>query len=381
MNKNMKKMVLMQLVYSIFKSFVLIFVNIYLWKAGKSIKAVAIFNIFNYIAAFVAFYIGNKIALKSTRLNYLLSSTFFILLFALTAILGDEISRYSVLIGILGGFGDGLFFFNMNVFEASELERDEIDSFMSAVGIVGKLSSIITPVISGIVIEKFGFIYAVYMLILLLVVQMANALTLPNTKIKYLAKINIKKILSHKDYKKVLATHLIHTPFGQFLIMANSVFLYSFAKSESLMGFLNSAFAISSMLLFYIYMRAQKKYPREKLMFAGSLALALSVSLLFNPSFFSFVLFSLTISVGDAFFNKPLTGIQVYTAKKYGESHEELLGNLVFRVSLLTISRTIFYLLIFFFYVDNSSTIFRLLIIYNIASPILSYILCHKEMQ
>lgn len=380
MDKNTKKMILMELIFSIFKSFVLIFVNIYLWKTGKSIKAVAIFNIFNYIAAFISFYIGNVIALKSSKLNYLLSSSFFIMLFAITAIMGDEISKYAVLIGILGGFGDGLFYFNLNFFQASELKRNQVDSFMSAVGIVSKLSSIITPIISGLIIEKFGFAHMTYVLIGLLILQIINAISLPNRKIEYLAKVNLKKIFKEKDYKKVLSTHLIHTPFGQFIIMANSVFLYSFAKSESLMGVLNSAFAVSAILFYYIYMKMQRRYPRKKLMMVGAVALALSVSLLFKPSFMTFVLFSMTISMGDAFFNKPLTGIQVYSAKKYGSNDEELLGNLVFRVSLLTISRSVFYILILLFYVDSSSFIFKALLVYNILSPILSYTLIREEM-
>ena len=143
----------MQLVFSIFKSFVLIFVNIYLWKTGKDIKAVAVFNIFNYVAAFISFYLGNRIALKNTKLNYLMSSMCFILLFIVTSIIGDSISKYAVLIGILGGFGDGLFYFNLNVFQASDLNRDQVDNFMSIIGIATKISSVITPVISGIIID------------------------------------------------------------------------------------------------------------------------------------------------------------------------------------------------------------------------------------
>ena len=94
------QMLFMRLVYSIFKSFVLIFVNIYLWQTGKSIHAVALFNIFNYLGATISFYLGNKIALKNTKYNYLLSSISFISLFVLTAVFGDSIAEYSILIGI-----------------------------------------------------------------------------------------------------------------------------------------------------------------------------------------------------------------------------------------------------------------------------------------
>ncbi|MCC5910179.1 MAG: hypothetical protein JJT76_07060 [Clostridiaceae bacterium] len=379
MNNYAKKMIAMQLIFYIFKSFVLIFVNIYLWKTGRDIKVVAIFNLFNYIAAFVSFYIANIIALKSVKLNYLLSSISFITLFVLTAIFEESISQYAIYIGILAGFGEGLFYFNLNVFQAYYLDKNETDRFMSISGMTTKAASIITPVVSGIVIERYGFLQMVYVLMFLLGVQVFNSLSLPSTNIEYMAKINLKKMFHCKDQRKVMSTHLIHTPFGQFIIMANSVFLYSFARSEALMGYLNSAFAIAAILLYLLYIKMQKHFTRKKLTFIGVIALALSVSLLFKPSFITFVLFSLSIGLGDAFFNKPLNGVQIYSSKKYAESEEEILGNLVFRVFLLTLSRSAFYLLIYFFYVDSSSTIFTLLVIYNMLSPITSYYLVKKQ--
>jgi len=148
----------MRTIYSIFKSFVLIFINIYLWQSGKSIDAVAIFNICNYIGATISFYLANLIALKNSKYNYLLSSLAFVLLFALTAIFKESISQYAILIGFLGGFGDGFFFFNLNTFQADKLDKEEMDQFMSIMGAISKATSIVTPVVSGIIIEAFGFI-------------------------------------------------------------------------------------------------------------------------------------------------------------------------------------------------------------------------------
>ncbi len=379
MTKHTYKMILMQLIYSIFKSFVLIFVNIYLWKMGKSIKAVAIFNLFNYIAAFSIFFIANRIALKNVKFNYFFSSLSFILLFILTAVLGDSISRYAFLIGILGGFGDGLFFFNLNIFQSGVLNRDEVDKFMSATGITSKISSIATPLISGIVIEKFGFIYMVYVLIILLLFQIINVIFLPTSKVKTIAKLNFKKLITIKSFRNVFATHAIISPYGQFIIMANSVFLYSFVESESLMGVLNSLFAISAILFYYIYIRIQKYVTRKKLMFFGALSYVIAVLLLFKPSFTTFVVFSLSVCVGDAFFNKPLVGLQLYDSKKYADNESEMLGNLGLRVLLLTTGRSMFYVLVFLFYNDISSIIFKVLIMYNICSPLISYELCKKD--
>lgn len=366
-------MLFMRLVYSIFKSFVLIFVNIYLWQTGKSIHAVALFNIFNYFGATVSFYWGNKIALKNTKYNYLLSSLSFIALFAMTAVLGDSIAHYSILIGILGGFGDGFFFFNLNTFQASELNRDEIDRFMSLLGIISKVSSVLTPAISGFIIDRFGFMTMIYTLMFLVSLQFVNALFMPDSHINSMAKINVSKIRMNKSFMKLMATHATRAPYSQFSIVANSVFLYYFAQSELQTGYLNSSFAIASILLFMVYQASQKKVSRKRLMLIGSIAHSMAMLVLFKPSLTTFIIYSLSINIGGAFFGNPLTGLQIHTSKKYSDSQEEMLGNLISRVCMLTSGRVTFFILLLLFYTDFTSPIFYGFLAYNIVIPVVSY--------
>ncbi|SFI19456.1 hypothetical protein SAMN05192551_10845 [Tindallia magadiensis] len=381
MGDSIKKMVFSQAIYSIFKSFIMIFVNIYLWQTGESIQGVALFNMFNYTAAFLSFYIANKIALVNMKLNYIGSSLAFIMLFTITAIFQEGVNDYAALMGIFGGIGDGLFFFNMNYYQAYQLDREEADTFMSMVGMVTKASSIGTPVLSGIVISRFGFNAMIYVLLLLVTAQMVNGIFLPKTNIQSMFRINIKKMFRCKDQKRILLTHAIHAPYGQFIIMANSVFLYSFTRSEVVMGYLNTAFAIASILLYMVYLKLRSHFTRKTLTQIGVLALGLSIAVLFKPDFWTFVVFSLTVGLGDAFFNKPLTGAQIYYAKQYSEDERDVLGNLATRVLLLTTGRCIFYLLVFFFYEDYTSPIFTIFLGYNLISPYVSYRLAKKQME
>lgn len=373
------QMLFMRLIYSIFKSFVLIFVNIYLWKTGKSIDAVALFNIFNYLGATLSFYLGNIIALKNTKYNYLLSSISFISLFALTAIYGDKISTISMLIGILGGFGDGFFFFNLNTFQASELDKNEMDRFMSLLGIISKVSSILTPGISGLIIYNYGFMTMIYVLIFLVTLQFVNSLFMPNSKTEAMAKINFKAIKNNKHFRNTIATHCIRAPYSQFSIVANSVFIYYFAKSELQTGYLNSFFAIASVILFMIYQFSQKKVSRKRLMLIGAIAHSLAMLLLFKPTLITFVIYSLSLSIGGAFFGHPLTGLQIHTSKKYSNSQEEMLGNLISRVFMLTAGRVSFFVLLLLFYKDFNSPIYYVFLVYNVGIPLVSYWLVKEE--
>ncbi|SDZ04217.1 MFS transporter [Tindallia californiensis] len=381
MSDNIKKMVFSQTIYSIFKSFIMIFVNIYLWQTGESMQGVALFNIFNYTAAFLSFYIANKIALVNMKLNYIGSSLAFILLFTITAIFQEGVNDYAALMGIFGGIGDGLFFFNMNYYQAYQLDREEADTFMSMVGMVTKASSIGTPVISGMVINRFGFNAMIYALLLLVIAQMLNAISLPKANIQHMFRINFKKMLQCKDQKRILLTHAIHAPYGQFIIMANSVFLYSFTRSEVVMGYLNTLFAIASILLYMVYLKLRSHFTRKNMTRIGVFALAFSIMVLFQPNFWTFIIFSLTVGLGDAFFNKPLTGAQIYYAKQYSDDEREVLGNLMTRVFLLTTGRCVFYLLVFFFYKDYTSPIFTIFLGYNLLSPYVSYRLARKQME
>ncbi|MBN2260063.1 MAG: hypothetical protein JW702_05945 [Clostridiales bacterium] len=379
MNKTTKMMISMRLIYSIFKSFIFIFVNIYLWKSGNNFQSVAVFNIFNYLGATVSFYLANLIALKNMRFNYIISSMCFLFVFGLTAVLGDSISQYALLIGLLGGFGDGFFFFNLNTFQADELDKYEMDRFMSIIGGMNKASTIITPIVSGIIIEQFGFIFMIYILLALIIIQFVISIKMPNKKIKSMGKIRIKESFGNRAYRKIVWTNLLQTPYSQFSIMANSVFLYSLWTSELVIGFLNALFSVVSIFMFFFYRMMLKKIERKRLMLVGALSSSLVLLLLIKPTLTTFIIFGITLSLGSAFFSTPLVGIQLGTAKIYSDNESEMLGNLILRVILLNIGRIGFFILAYFFYQDFTSPIFIVFLIYNFFGPLLSYQLANNE--
>ncbi|PAB57369.1 MFS transporter [Anaeromicrobium sediminis] len=378
MNREYKQIIFLRLIYSIFKSFVLIFVNIYLWKTSKDIKSVAIFNSCNYIAAFLSFYIANRIALKNMKINYILSSISFISLFIITAILKENTYHYAPIIGFLGGCGDGMFFFNLNFFQANKLDKEAADKFISILGMVNKASSIITPLISGIVIEKYGFIYMIYTLVILLIIQFINVMFIPSSKIHSLGKLNFKR-LKNKDFLKITMTNGILTPYWEFGIISYSIFLFSFSNKEGLTGMLNSGFSLLAILFYYLYIRLTEKVERKNLMFMGSLCLSIAMVFLIKPMFTGFLIYSFMIVIGDSFFSKPLVGIQLYITKKYSETMEDVFDNLILRVFFLTMGRVIFHALMYFFFTGYDSLIFKVLLFYNMLIPYVTYRLGESE--
>ncbi|MEA3423606.1 MAG: hypothetical protein U9Q80_07430, partial [Bacillota bacterium] len=279
----------------------------------------------------------------------------------------------------LGGFGDGFFFFNLNSFQADVLDKDEMDKFMSIIGGLNKASAIVTPMISGVIIEKYGFIYMIYALLMLLLIQMILSFRMPSRHINSIGKFNIKESFKNGDYKNVLLTNTTKAPYKQFTIMANSVFLYSLMASESIIGLLNSAFSIISIAMFLLYRYMLRKISRKKLMLFGAVASSVVLILLIKPTISSFIIFGITIALGEAFFSTPMVGVQLNTAKKYSHNESEMLGNLMLRVIMLNIGRIIFFGLIYFFYEDFKSPIFILFLIYNLVSPMYTYWLAKKE--
>lgn len=378
-NREFNMMILMRLIYSVFKSFVLIYINIYLWKVGKSMKAVAVFNIFNYIAATVSFYFGNMIALKNMRYNYILSSLCFMVAFGLTGLFSETISSYAILIGLLGGTGDGLFFFNLNSFQSSQLDTESIDRFMSINGGLTKASSIITPLVSGLVIEFFGFRVMTAILFGFIVVQFMLSLNMSSHKVTVLGKVDFRKLYKRDAYQKVLMSNLLMPPYSQFTAIANSVFLYSFVVRDSIIGVINSGFSVFSIIMFITYRRALVFIDRKKLMFYGALACTLVILLMFSPSIYTFIGYGLLTSIGAATFQTPLVGVQLRSAKKHSMSEADMLGNLMLRVILLNTGRVVFFLLIYNFFVDYDSSVFTVLLVYNMLVPLISYRIVKDE--
>jgi len=370
---DIRMMIVMRLIYSIFKSFILIFVNIYLWKTGKSIQAVAVFNIFNYIAASASFYMGNFIALKNIRYNYILSSMSFMIAFAMTAYFGEDVSRYALIIGLLGGCGDGFFFFNLNSFQASKLNADDMDRFMSIIGGLNKASSIFTPLLSGIIIESFGFLTMVNILLVLIVIQVILSFRMPSHNVEALGIIKWDRIFKNRKYRHILITNASMSPYSQFASMANSVFLFTLTASESTIGILNSSFSLISIFMFILYRYLLRFNSRKFWMGIGALVSSLLLTLLIKPTISTFIIYGALISFGSALYQTPLVGVQLRSSKIHSDNEAEMLGNLFMRVLMLNIGRVIFFTLVYFFYVDFASPIFIGFLIYNFFTPLVSY--------
>lgn len=375
MVKKTNMMIAMHLIYSVFKSFILIFVNIHLWKTGKNIEIVALFNIFNYAAATASFYLANLVALKNIKYNYFLSSVAFMLVFIMTALLGTDIIKYAILIGILGGCGDGFFFFNLNTFQAEKLPPDAMDRFMSISGALNKASSIITPVVSGFVIEVLGFNAMVYTLILLIGVQLYLAFHMESHNVTSRAKVNFRALKNKKDHVKILLTNTIISPYTQFTAMTGSVFLYTLVAKESVIGLLNASFSLFSMLMYAIYRLLQRKLKRNLLMLIGAMASSIVLTLLLTPSLLTFILFGLLIAIGGSMFQSPLVGVQLSATKEYAADEAQMLGNLFMRVLMLNFGRIVFFIFVYGFYKDFTSSIFTYFLIYNMIAPMAAYFL------
>lgn len=373
------KMSLMRVIYSFFKNFIMIFVNIYLWQTGHSIQAVALFNLFNYLAASVSFHLGNVVALRDGRINYMLSSLSFIALFLIAIWQGDETWRFAAWIGILGGLGDGFFFFNLNTFQASELNKDEMDHFMVWLGIVTKVTAILSPLISGLLTALYGFRAMALMLLVLLIFQFFMALTLPSGRVGSLPRFNFKMMWERPSLRNALLTHVVRAPYNEFTILTNSVFLYVFTQNEAFTGVLNSAFAVASILMFWIYRLFQKKWSRRDLMFSGAVAHTAAIFFLFQPSLLSFILYNLATAIGGAFFGQPLTGVQIHSAKAHSADEAEMLGILQTRVILLTFGRCLFFGAVYLWYTGFESPLYMGLLVCNLAVPLLSYRMIREE--
>lgn len=370
---DIRMMIVMRLIYSIFKSFILIFVNIYLWKTGKSIQAVAVFNIFNYIAASASFYVGNFIALKNIRYNYILSSMSFMIAFAMTAYFGEDVSQYALIIGLLGGCGDGFFFFNLNSFQASKLNADDMDRFMSIIGGLNKASSIFTPLISGIIIESFGFLTMVNILLVLIVLQVILSFRMSSHNVEALGIIKWDRIFKNRKYRHILITNASMSPYSQFASMSNSVFLFTLTASESIIGILNSSFSLISIFMFILYRYLLRFNSRKFWMGIGALVSSLLLTLLIKPTIATFIIYGALISFGSALYQTPLVGVQLRSSKIHSDNEAEMLGNLFMRVLMLNMGRVIFFTLVYFFYVDFTSPIFIGFLIYNFFTPLVSY--------
>ncbi|MCK9859417.1 MFS transporter [Paenibacillus sp. ATY16] len=129
------------------------FIPVYLWKASQSFMLIGWYTLGQYITSGIIFWLAGKWVkehhkMYSLRLGIVLSGAFYFMVL----MLGQQAKTYSIPLGMLSGMALGFYWMAYNVVYFEITEPDNRDRFNGIAGILGSLSGIIAPWVSGFLI-------------------------------------------------------------------------------------------------------------------------------------------------------------------------------------------------------------------------------------
>ncbi|MNS32360.1 Major Facilitator Superfamily protein [compost metagenome] len=131
------------------------FLNVYLWKSRQDYSMIGWFTISQQLALGLTFWVAGKWVKEHNKMNALRMGTAITGLFYLLVLwAGKEAVNYIWPLGILLGAALGLFWLAFNVVYFEVTDAENRDLFNGWVGLLGSLTGIVGPLLSGWIISR-----------------------------------------------------------------------------------------------------------------------------------------------------------------------------------------------------------------------------------
>jgi YQGE family putative transporter len=133
------------------------FVNVYMWKTKNDFALIGWFAFTAQLAGGLTFWLAGKWVKEHNKMNSLrLGVAVSALFYLLVLILQQRAVHYVILLGAVQGIAFGLFWLAFNVVYFEVTGPDNRDRFNGWAGLLGSLSGMVAPWVSGLLITRLG---------------------------------------------------------------------------------------------------------------------------------------------------------------------------------------------------------------------------------
>ncbi|MBO8171171.1 MAG: MFS transporter [Bacillaceae bacterium] len=324
------------------------FVNVYLWKIKNDFSLIGLYNLMMYVTMPVVFYLGGIMVKRVDRvMSIRLGVAFMALFYLVVLLLGKAAADYIIVLGIVLGIGQGLYWLGYNVMYFEITGPENRDRFNGVNGFLGSGAGMAAPVLAGWIISRmenftgYKIIFSVSLGIFLAAVVTSFFIVSRKAEGNYDLKTTWKDTISEHSHWHWVSLAVIFQGAREGLItFFLGLLIYIVTTSEMVLGAYTFAISLFGLISFYYVGKWMSKEKREKALLIGALMMTLTVL----PLFLKFNVYTLFIvGIGGAFFY-PFYGIALTssTFDVIGESKEKAVRRVeyvVFREWALNIGR------------------------------------------
>lgn len=348
MNSDLKKLFLLQSVFLCITGYSTIFISYYFWENSTTLGPLIAFNGLSYFLSCFAYIIGTYYLFKNNiKISYYLSAISAIILF-IVLLLSSHLSHTVLLVLSATSFGCVFgFFYSSSNYALSVLStRSELNVFNSRIGYVKNILMIILPLINSFLIYYFSFTVSFVFMLLVSIFYFVAVTKLPSIEAEF------KSNFFH-DYKIIKVSKQM-VPFGiitagvlECMVCLQVIIMVVLSKNALYVSYLN-VINIVVLTIAIVFISKWKQLKMEKqfviytLISTGFILLAGFAQI--TPLYFV-TMIGLVVSIYVYGYTMDNTFFRYLNGMK----KEDQIVILLKREFLITIGRSIMYLLLYLF--------------------------------
>ena len=376
-----KSLMTCEIINSIIDLFLNTFLVAYLLNiTNENICSVAIYYGIDYAVTGICMYIIGYFLKKYNMANIyrigILGKCIFVILIVF---LRERIQNFLIPISIILGIAETIYWSACDNMVGLVTNEKNIKKYTTNKKIIRTFTKIIMPIVLGSSIELLSFYRVSTYVMILTFVQVILSFLIKIQNQDY-TKFNLKMFIKNINIKNNKRLKIVYKSSILYGVLLNliptlvTIIIIMTYKTNFKLGFLNTIFAICSMVTLFIFQKINSIKFQKNILIVGSIISLISViSLIINLDKTEIVIYNL-ISASFILILEVLFNIERFNNKENGISNEYCVENQTFINIIMQIGRIVGYGLLFIIGLSNNIVYFKiLLLITTIIIPIYSY--------
>lgn len=381
LDKSANSLMVCEIINSIIDLFLNTFLVAYLLNiTNENMSSVALYYVVDYAVTGICMYLIGYFLKKYNlaniyRLGIIIKCIFVILI----VFLRNQIQYFLIPIAIILGIAETIYWGACDNMVGLVTNENNREKYTTNKKIIRSFTKIVMPIVLGTSIEMLSFYRVSIYVMILALIQVILSFFIKIEKQKY-KKFNIKEYFKNTNIKTnnrlkiVYKSSILYGVLLDLIPTLVTIIIVMTYKTNFKLGFLNTIFAICSMITLYLFRKIKNNKIQKNILIGGSLISLISViSLVISLGKIEVVIYNI-ISYSFIIILEILFNIERFNNKKNNVNEEFYIESQIFINMIMQIGRVIGYGLLFIIGLSNNIIYFKtLLLITTLIIPLYSY--------
>ena len=381
LDKSANSLMVCEIINSIIDLFLNTFLVAYLLNiTNENMSSVALYYVVDYAVTGICMYLIGYFLKKYNlaniyRLGIIIKCIFVILI----VFLRNQIQYFLIPIAIILGIAETIYWGACDNMVGLVTNENNREKYTTNKKIIRSFTKIVMPIVLGTSIEMLSFYRVSIYVMILALIQVILSLFIKIEKQKY-KKFNIKEYFKNTNIKNnnrlkiVYKSSILYGVLLDLIPTLVTIIIVMTYKTNFKLGFLNTIFAICSMITLYLFRKIKNNKIQKNILIGGSLISLISViSLVISLGKIEVVIYNI-ISYSFIIILEILFNIERFNNKKNNVNEEFYIESQIFINMIMQIGRVIGYGLLFIIGLSNNIIYFKtLLLITTLIIPLYSF--------